>query len=641
MGAETALSNRAEAGHSVDIQTTQRHPAPSILQRLARNKLVYLFGSVLALASCGDKEDDSDARRGNSGIASISSALTSGSAEELGEPQLAAGTSPGDGPQNFGQIGGDTVRVFERDGSLWYQSCSTGSEVDCFTSSPQEIADLPDTGGVGFQSAGVFEDVDGSPMLLVSLNTSGQPLYYVPISYSGGTITVTGDPSSSHLSNALNAASESMSIFYDAGVPYVVSFGGSSTQTMNLHTGDVESIDLDPDEFDDCGLPHVMEDGAALTSRPDGGGDCEVGVATSLEDAQTSSEITELDSDTNDALGTQPRDPRSAGDVLTVTSDEGHYYAVTGGGGEEDPDTGTEDPVDTDNDGISDGSDNCPDDSNPMQDDLDGDGEGDVCDTDRDGDGIDNEDDNCPDTENPDQNDPDGDGVGEACDDDETMSPQEAFEQACEFAADRVRIFENNCWVHENNEFVDGGCENPMVVLEGTCTVEVDLGNPNPLVMEIDGVYGFNLQDDFGARFSGNIRVLDRGNEFGTVVDGIGLGPVGTIYEVQEMTPKSDGSTMIHVMVPEGKVIVTDNETGEVLVTLDAGEYADIDTDNAQIISTDGQLPTPDNSGGNGGGNGGGCSTPGSSPNSGIPAQALVLAILALIGLPRRRERKD
>lgn len=85
--------------------------------------------------------------------------------------------------------------------------------------------------------------------------------------------------------------------------------------------------------------------------------------------------------------------------------------------------------ADTDGDGIPnvgpDGTtplDNCPDTVNPDQEDLDGDGVGNVCDDDTDGDGVNNTGtltqggDNCPLTVNPEQADTDGDGIGDACD---------------------------------------------------------------------------------------------------------------------------------------------------------------------------------------------------------------------------------
>ncbi len=73
-------------------------------------------------------------------------------------------------------------------------------------------------------------------------------------------------------------------------------------------------------------------------------------------------------------------------------------------------------PIDIDGDYFFDDKDNCPFDFNPKQEDFDGDGIGNPCDSDFDGDGIDNERDNCPYVYNPAQVDSDNDDVGDVCD---------------------------------------------------------------------------------------------------------------------------------------------------------------------------------------------------------------------------------
>ena len=78
---------------------------------------------------------------------------------------------------------------------------------------------------------------------------------------------------------------------------------------------------------------------------------------------------------------------------------------------------------DADGDSYSDATDNCPEHANYGQRDLDGDGEGDVCDGDVDGDSVPDESDNCPLRLNPGQEDQDGDGWGDTCEGAPTGDP--------------------------------------------------------------------------------------------------------------------------------------------------------------------------------------------------------------------------
>jgi MYXO-CTERM domain-containing protein len=96
---------------------------------------------------------------------------------------------------------------------------------------------------------------------------------------------------------------------------------------------------------------------------------------------------------------------------------------------------------DSDADGFVDGIDTCPLLATNDNTDLDGDGQGDACDTDWDGDGVDNDVDNCPRVLNATQNDADSDGLGDACGDD--------------WDADSVLNDVDNCPRHSNPEQED------------------------------------------------------------------------------------------------------------------------------------------------------------------------------------------
>lgn len=75
--------------------------------------------------------------------------------------------------------------------------------------------------------------------------------------------------------------------------------------------------------------------------------------------------------------------------------------------------------ADNDADGVPDWNDNCVSTPNPLQEDVNENGRGDVCD-DFDRDGIVNNADNCPNEPNRRQADEDGDGIGDMCDDEES-----------------------------------------------------------------------------------------------------------------------------------------------------------------------------------------------------------------------------
>ncbi len=71
---------------------------------------------------------------------------------------------------------------------------------------------------------------------------------------------------------------------------------------------------------------------------------------------------------------------------------------------------------DRDRDGVLDDDDNCPDNWGFNDEDMDGDGTDDACDSDMDNDGVPNSEDNCVADINPDQTNTDGDWFGDVCD---------------------------------------------------------------------------------------------------------------------------------------------------------------------------------------------------------------------------------
>ncbi|XP_065174380.1 uncharacterized protein LOC135804439 isoform X2 [Sycon ciliatum] len=109
-------------------------------------------------------------------------------------------------------------------------------------------------------------------------------------------------------------------------------------------------------------------------------------------------------------------------------------------------------------------ADNCLSLPNSDQDDSDGDGLGDLCDSDSDGDGVLNDNDNCQRVANVDQVDSDGDALGNACDNCvdtpnfyQTNSDADALGDACDEDADNDSVMNvtDNCIIVPNLDQVD------------------------------------------------------------------------------------------------------------------------------------------------------------------------------------------
>jgi Thrombospondin type 3 repeat/Bacterial TSP3 repeat len=137
--------------------------------------------------------------------------------------------------------------------------------------------------------------------------------------------------------------------------------------------------------------------------------------------------------------------------------------------------------ADRDYDGVLDGYDDCPTEPNANQQDTDGDGRGDACETDRDNDGHRDEQDNCPDVANAPQDDLDVDGLGDSCDADRD--------------ADGVLDAADNCPRHPNpgQENADGDAFGDLCDPDPE---DVDNDGMNDLVDNCWNVFNPAQQDD-------------------------------------------------------------------------------------------------------------------------------------------------
>ena len=137
-------------------------------------------------------------------------------------------------------------------------------------------------------------------------------------------------------------------------------------------------------------------------------------------------------------------------------------------------------PADSDGDGVGDPCDNCPSLANAGQSNLDGDAQGDACDSDADGDGRANTADNCPLAANADQGDMDGDGDGDACDN----CPIRANANQADADADAVGDLCDICPAAANPDQADGDMDG----IGDTCDNCRTIANSNQADTDGDGI---------------------------------------------------------------------------------------------------------------------------------------------------------
>lgn len=177
---------------------------------------------------------------------------------------------------------------------------------------------------------------------------------------------------------------------------------------------------------------------------------------------------------------------------------------------------------DTDQDGVPDDIDNCPERFNPTQEDLDGDGLGNLCDPDRDGDGFPEKQyyafsgetkdpfvpwDNCPSLYNPDQSDWNQDGEGDACNSKPPAKPKDTDN-------DRLPDTQDNCPTIFNPEQQDtdgdgvGNVCDPDRDGDGVADNKDNCSayNPDQTDDDNDGI-GLPCDLDDGLSHSANVKV--------------------------------------------------------------------------------------------------------------------------------------
>lgn len=577
--------------------------------------VLALAGAGLGIASMSGCASPDDDNRGK--VGSQISALSAADVDTLGEPVAAAWTEAGDNRPQISEMDGNKVVTFIRGGDVCYVDCAELE--DCLTvETPETVDGLLD---ISYTTAAIYQTSGGGVKII--FKPAGDVVYEMDIDYVDGVLIASGDPT-------LPPGSEmgsSFSYMKVDGEPHLLWYGGGAA-LRNLNTGEDSLPGLSGSYMGICGTPHQDEGGVAIGSflyDPTVGGS--VDSYCRLHSAPTLAGLAEvLGSDfiaSQNIDGTNLTNPRSFGNILIYVRNDADgnriYYAIApivppaDGGGEPTPDSGPDPTPDSDSGtgdaspGGSDGPGAPADDAGtdgPTPDPDAGEGEGeDDAGTDIDG---------SPTPEDGPTT-PREDGGPEPKPDANQDIPPNPDE--CVLDPGTVRITEGSCLFDQ--------CEDQFAQVSGQCTFEVDLGRENPVIIEIDGTYSMDLLERLGGLLRGSYRVVDDGNEMGTVYGDFGAGVSGTTYGGEEQAAEN----RYRVFCEEGSIVITFR--GQEIARLSGGEELTFDTQTGEVITAE----NPDQPGCS-------CAAAGSIPNS--TPQSLVLGslLLGLAALFRRSRKK-
>lgn len=539
-------------------------------------------------------------------------------------------TNKSAGTSNFSVKGGTTRMMVTSEGGVVYKECdATVQLVDCIPSgAPKTLQGInidknPDNPPAGpFFGPGSYVDKNGDEKFLIW----GDDPWGSPGVFEGYLSTnPAGDLEAKNFAKASPVIVSPVSIFDINGEPHAL----SESYLRNLISGAITPSPQDPKDATPCGpatYDGVIAIGGQYSKDLSGKQSCTLVVAPTIGELKTNgTPLVSLSQKSSSKLLTNPRlaGDDKVGRVLVFSDGyPGQEQLMVA------PISYGDKPVDADATGDTSKTDadagSTPDDVNPPPDtavDATKDGtaedidaiifidanDPDLVEVDAEGNDIVPDgavdvppelppdvqpDTDKPETAEPDTKDAQPDSQDDSADgqtDDTSKPPEvtpdtgpEVTPTACDFAKGKISVKIGDCAL-EN-------CQDPLVDIKGKCTVEIDLGKANPVVLEIDGTYGVDLLEQFGSLLAGKYKVKDSGNHFNTVMGDFGTGVEGTTYsgELPDDTHYTlscqEGSVNIYWMPKNGPK--------QLLANLQGGQSQTFDINNPQPQPE----PTPDTS---------------------------------------------